>query len=305
MNKLIIRLICLIVISIQSCCNNPTKSPTELESIKLESARINEHQFDTIIIHDTIYIKSHPEIIKEVVTQIVPEWPVLDSINTEKELYNILSYGNVIWESVIGDLIPGLSYGRNDLEILPYYIVLFSDNILPKGNYDYLQDMSYLCSSINDASLYRLGKQIFENIKESVPHKYGKYVSEYPDKSQKYIISNDKIDKTDSLRIRIIAHNDRSALKSLEEYYKNKGDDKGIAVYYKVMLSYDGNGDLAERFYKVLEPYFDETPEFRKAVREVLLRAAHCDNDRRAQELCDSLGFSLCDYRLTLPVENN
>ena len=67
------------------------------------------------------------------------------------------------------------------------------------------------------------------------------------------------------------------------------------------MLGYEGNGDLAERFYRVLEPYFNETPKFRTAVREVLLRAALCDHNKRAQELCDSLGFSLCDYRITLP----
>ena len=105
----------------------------------------------------------------------------------------------------------------------------------------------------------------------------------------------------DTLRVKVIAHNDREALEKLEKYYHDKGDDKGLAIYYKVMLGYEGNGDLAERFYRVLEPHFKETPEFRGAVREVLLRAAICDGNARAQELCDSLGFSLCDYRLPLP----
>ena len=29
--------------------------------------------------------------------------------------------------------------------------------------------------------------------------------------------------------------------------------------------------------------------------------AALCDHNERAQQLCDSLGFSLCDYRLPHP----
>lgn len=103
----------------------------------------------------------------------------------------------------------------------------------------------------------------------------------------------------------MIAHNNRDALEKLEAYYKDKGNDTGIAIYYKVMLGYEGNGDLAEKFYKVLEPHFNDTPGFRKTVREVLIRAALCDKNIRAQELCDSLGFSLCDYRITCPTEMN
>lgn len=105
----------------------------------------------------------------------------------------------------------------------------------------------------------------------------------------------------DTLRVLAVIHNSRWALERLEKYYHDKGDDKGLAIYYKVMLGYEGNGDLAERFYRVLEPHFKDTPEFRGAAREVLLRAAICDGNARAQELCDSLGFSLCDYRLPLP----
>ena len=67
-----------------------------------------------------------------------------------------------------------------------------------------------------------------------------------------------------------------------------------------MLLSYKGNGNLAERFFKVLEPYFDTKPEFKNAVREVLLRTAICDHNARAQELCDSLAISFCDYRLAV-----
>ena len=83
--------------------------------------------------------------------------------------------------------------------------------------------------------------------------------------------------------------------------YSEKDDDTGIAIYYKVMLGYEGNGDLAEKFYYTLRPYIDDEHRYFNGIRTVLLRAAICDHNARAQELCDSLGFSLCDYRLPLP----
>lgn len=115
------------------------------------------------------------------------------------------------------------------------------------------------------------------------------------------ILKSGKSINIDSLRVRVVAHNDREALQELEKYYHDKGDDKGIAIYYKVLLSYEGNGDLAERYYNVLKPYLAKQPELFNGRREVLLRASICDGNVRAQELCDSLGISFCDYRLPLP----
>ena len=64
----------------------------------------------------------------------------------------------------------------------------------------------------------------------------------------------------DTLRVLAVIHNSRWALERLEKYYHDKGDDKGLAIYYKVMLGYEGNDDLAERFYRVLEPHIKDTP---------------------------------------------
>ena len=161
--------------------------------------------------------------------------------------------------------------------------------------------------AIDDKGLFAQGKSLIESINDYNRNspKFG-FPIEYPDKFikggpctfRKYIqFSPNAID---TLRIQAISYNNRDALDKLETYYKDKGDDTGIAIYYKVMLGYEGNGDLAEKFFKVLEPHFKETPGFRRAVREVLLRAALCDKNKRAQELCDSLGFSFCDYRLPI-----
>ena len=98
--------------------------------------------------------------------------------------------------------------------------------------------------------------------------------------------------------MKVIAHNDRKALGQLEKYYKEIGYDLGIAIYYKVLLCQDGNGDLAERLYRVLKPYFDKRPELENAAHDALIRAALCDHNERAQQLCDSLGYSLCDYKV-------
>lgn len=203
--------------------------------------------------------------------------------------------------------------GLDDLSLLPYLLDMYSNNqILPHGSYEYLQYFSDLCSTkIDDHNLFVLCKQIVEKIKATVPSQYGRYYPFYPESFKKvpdYKDRKELIDGTlisiDSLRTRVIAHNDRDALAKLEKYYKNKGNDKGIAIYYKIMLGYEGNGDLAERFYRVLAPHFDKNPEYRTVVREVLLRAAICDHNERAQELCDSLGFSLCDYRLPTPPQS-
>lgn len=199
---------------------------------------------------------------------------------------------------------------RTDLEYLPYYLLLCNDNhsYLPVGmSADIF--ISLCTEAIDDKNLFDLGKKVIDNLNKKVGEKY--WPLEYPDGFTKGGMETYRefmwFEPTtlDTLRVKAIAHNDRDALAKLEKYYMDKGDDKGIAIYYKVLLGYEGNGDLAERFYRVLEPHLGKTPELRFAVREVLLRAAICDGNVRAQELCDSLGFSLCDYRLPVPVDGD
>ena len=212
-------------------------------------------------------------------------------------------------------------YPVKDMSYLPYlYLVESSkkytlDSIGPAKWADYDIDwVPFLFSSvINDRLLYKTGKRLMENYNRKHDTNF-----RYPKTFKKDTLDLRLVDylasgyvgvkglcfepsAIDTLRVLAVIHNSRWALERLEKYYHDKGDDKGLAIYYKVMLGYEGNGDLAERFYRVLEPHFKDTPEFRGAVREVLLRAAICDGNARAQELCDSLGFSLCDYRLPLP----
>lgn len=186
---------------------------------------------------------------------------------------------------------------------LPYYILNCSDPSL--GDKPFYELISFCTEAIDDKKLFDLGKQIIDKINDQ---RYPAHRPiEYPDSFTKGGMVTCRefmwFEPTaiDTIRVKAIAHNDRDALARLEKYYHDNCNDKELAIYYKVLLSYEGNGDLAERFYRLLEPYFAETPELRIAVREVLLRAAYCDNDKRAQELCDSLGFSLCDYRLQIP----
>ena len=276
---------------------------------------------DTIIIHDTIF-----ELLRNYIIVASPEF---DSLQTQKIMEEC------IWKNYIDvpndvnmNTTPDI-YASTNLEHLPYYMLNYSNpvNVLNGCNGNLILNFINLCTgSIDDPKLYMFGKQCINMINAAekkkkpyvVTRKDGKKVTippnqyKYPDSfkpASVHRLYSDYEDydlvNVDTLRLKALIYNDRGALKELEKYYKKKGDDKGIAIYYKVMLGYKGNGDLAEKFYRVLEPYFDETPEFRSAVREVLLRAAHCDNDRRAKELCDSLGFSFCDYRLPLPAEMN
>lgn len=255
--------------------------------------------------------------------------PVLDSLQTQKIMEACL------WKNYIDvpkdanrNVKPDI-YASNTLEHLPYYMINFSTlvNILNGRNFNLISEFTKVCTgAIDDPKLYEFGKHCIEMLnaaeKNKKPHvvtrkKDGVKITlpptkyEYPDSftpATVYRLYNHydfNLTHIDTLRLKALMYNDRQSLNELEKYYSEKGDDKGIAIFYKVMLGYEGNGDLAERFYKVLEPYFDDTPEFRSAVREVLLRAAHCDKNKRAQELCDSLGFSLCDYRLPLPAEMN
>ena len=220
-------------------------------------------------------------------------------------------------------------YAKSNIEHLPYYMINYCNpvNILNGRNFNLIDEFTNICSgTIDDPMLYELGRRCISMLnaaeKKKGPtivtrRKDGKKITipptqyEYPDSFNParvyrlYGYHDYNLTRIDTLRLKALIYNDRQALKEIEKYYKKKGDDTGIDIYYKVMLCYEGNGDLAEKFYRVLEPHFNKTPEYRSAVREVLLRAAHCDNDRRAQELCDSLGFSLCDYRLPLPTDLN
>ena len=212
-------------------------------------------------------------------------------------------------------------YINSDLSQLPYLLLSMSHpNSINNGIL--VDNFISLCAgAIDDSALFELGKRTTDRLNELrskrpptiVKKKDGReyhmtpILYEYPDSFIPSFVSDFSISKPyslnhiDTLRVRAIAYNDRKALGKIERYYNEKNDAKGIAIYYKVLLSYEGNGDLAEKYYYVLRPYLAEQPEFLNSIREVLLRAALCDHNARAQELCDSLGFSLCDYRLPLP----
>ena len=274
------------------------------DTIYLEKTRV-----DTVWVQDTIVrIFSAPDDKK---ITYISQPAMYDSLETQKILINSISSGII---GCLSDKGQKELFLRDDLEYLPYLLAEFmeygnSEEVSAYNTYLYIT----MCTeAIDDRELFMQGRLTIEAINDFINNSGANQFSyEYPEKFIKggphtfrdFIWYSPT--RVDTLRIQAIAHNDRLALKELEEYYKTKGDETGIAIYYKVMLGYEGNGDLAEKFYRVLEPHFNETPGFRKAVREVLLRAAHCDNDKRAQELCDSLGFSLCDYRLPLPAEMN
>ncbi|MDE5554112.1 MAG: hypothetical protein K2J10_02890 [Muribaculaceae bacterium] len=196
---------------------------------------------------------------------------------------------------------------RTDLEYLPYLmIILQNPDRYPYNLSPLLDDLVSICTNaIDDEGLYLYGRRIYSkyyNRKEDQESGYPKNFS--ADRNPTYNFSEPpsyQLNMVDTLRVQALLHNDRKALNALEKYYRDKGKTKDLAIYYKVLLCYPGNGDLAERFYNILQPYFKFRPEVRTAVREVLLRAAICDHNARAQELCDSLGYSLCDYRLPLP----
>ena len=246
----------------------------------------------------------------------------LDSITTQKRLDEALVNGFIdvaMWQELYGSNTK--LYFKADLGYLPYYMLTFRHpDRIPLKSTEFIEEyISMGVDAIDDPKLFNLIKgdviamnDYLEKLSSGGSNENSQQlkmtISEYPDSfiGGDVIFSGNYIDsficsEIDTLRVRALIHNDREALEKLEKYYHDKGDDKGLAIYYKVMLGYEGNGDLAERFYRVLEPHFKETPEFRGAVREVLLRAAICDGNARAQELCDSLGFSLCDYRLPLP----
>ncbi len=281
-----------------SSCNSDSNGVASVNQREKDTVYVDRFITDTVIVHDTI---KEPNEWYEVSHILQPD--MYDSVQTRKKLEEFL------WSKRIDRFKSNNKVEletRTDLEYLPYFLSFCNDSYtdLPAG----MSAMIFisLCSaSIDDKNLFDLGKFVIDNLNNRLDSK--KRTIEYPDSFTKGGMETFRqfmwFEPTaiDTLRVKVIAHNDREALEKLEKYYHDKGDDKGLAIYYKVMLGYEGNGDLAERFYRVLEPHFKDTPEFRGAVREVLLRAAICDGNARAQELCDSLGFSLCDYRLPLP----
>lgn len=224
----------------------------------------------------------------------------LDSVTTERHLDQIIDGWYIDEEDPFKQL-----KRRRDLRYLPYFIQMYNDCYLTKVRARYTQVPFAKVSTKSDLTLFKL----FEHLARNDSKKNGQtdvegFEADYefdpaaPYSNYEYI-ENEFI-SVDSLRVRVVAHNDRSALKKLESYYAQRNEIKELAIYYKVMLSYEGNGDLAEKFYYVLRPYMDDEHRYYNGIRTVLLRAALCDHNARAQELCDSLGFSLCDYRLPL-----
>ena len=286
----------LLIVFLFSIFISGTKSP----SITVTWNQLD--QYDTLIINGRIYAALgneyfHPR------DNICMSYPKLGEDRVRDELDKSLIRGYIYPEPYISEWVRPILPEPKDLEALPYFICMYCDNryYLP---YDVRHGLSTilhdLCSKyIQDDQLYKLGLNIALR-----PNSNVSYSTKSPKKKdyvQEMITIDGSVYGLDSLRVRVVAHNDRDALAKLEKYYHNKGDDKGIAIYYKVMLGYQGNGDLAEKFFKTLEPYFEKTPEYKAVVREVLIRAALCDRDERAAELCDSLGFTFCDYRLPLP----
>lgn len=253
----------------------------------------------------TVGNKVHSNII-----EIAPH--MIDSITTNKLLMESLITNNVDitpWQDAFSNVAE--LYTTQNLEYFPYLMLTYQHpDRIPPESFTFVDFFVEICTgAMDDKNLFNYGRKTFDKIKFAVRNNRLKYLTrrEYPlsfaegEIVSKYYTGPFILDDIDTLRVRSLIHNDREALEALEKYYRDNGDDKGIAIYYKVLLSYEGNGDLAERFFKVLEPHFEETPELRLAVREVLLHAALCDHNARAQELCDSLGLSLCDYRLPLP----
>lgn len=290
----------LLMIACLCSCNRNRINKTDDCQTKYDTVYIDRFRSDTIMICDTII--REVKVSDGVQVSYILEPPMYDSVKTRELL------DKSIWSKSI-DLFKVNQRveldTRSDLEYLPYLLLICNDYNKPIYDRKGEVFVSLCTECIDDKKLFNLGKHVVDRLNQQIVPYYQDI--EYPDSFNKggmftyrnYV--SFKPTAIDTLRVRALAYNDRDALEELEKYYMDKGDDKGIAIYYKVMLGYEGNGDLAERFYRVLEPHFDKTPELRSAVREVLLRAALCDHNERAQELCDSLGFSLCDYRMHVP----
>lgn len=298
----IIFLLVFTITSIISCKNNSKDNSID-DSVKKDTVYSERIIQDTVFVHDTICKGINAPDIKHVSFILQP--PMFDSVETRKLLDESIWTGTI--NNFRGDQKVELET-RSDLEYLPYLLLVCNKHDQPiidrKGDVF----ISLCTEAIDDQRLFDLGKQIIDKMNKRIVRPYQTF--EYPDSFTKggmFTYRNFmwfSPTAIDTLRVRALAHNDRDALEKLEKYYQEKDDDMGIAVYYKAMLGYKGNADLAERFYRVLEPNFSKVPQLRSAVREVLLQAAICDHNERAQELCDSLGFSLCDYRLPTPPQS-
>ncbi len=239
----------------------------------------------------------------------------MDSAHTAHQLDNIISgwYIDEYYDDISNIL--GLK-GDNDVALLPYYYQIFCNNALP---YEVINRFSYnlsmICSQY-DKNLMYLYDRTVARAEEKNGHLFSdckpyyllcddinRVRSTIPDYLNYADIDGERM-SVDSLRIRVVAYNDRNALGKLERYYHDRNEPRELAIYYRVLLNYDGNGDLAERFYYVLRPYLKEKAQYLNGIREVLLRTALCDHNERAQELCDSLGFSLCDYKIPVPCHD-
>lgn len=248
-----------------------------------------------VAIDNQIYVISD-SIYEEEECMCIPE---LDSIETAAALDKLLVSGMILTDKM-DNTFPSL-YDPQDLSLLPYYIISIKSPIYTSAQVQYAWDLLDVCASrYNNADLLEFGKALtyeyFNNngddpmiLKEILGKKYSEKTSNSENRCHNPYI--------DSLRIRTIVNDDREALHKLEQYYNQLDKSKEIAAYYRVLLSREGNGDLAEKYVQLMKQYFSGN-KFRSAVRDVLLRAALCDKNKRAQELCDSLGISLCDYRL-------
>lgn len=238
----------------------------------------------------------------------------IDSLETEIQLDNIINGSYIAVDLDNRNFYRGLheSYDlkQRNLRYLPYLCLVLNEKHFPTeiiGRYRNMIEL--MCEFSPNDSVYKLGKVYSVESKDRY-YKITNPDSIYPwwdfdDERDTFIRRNPPIVQIDnraynldSLRVNVIGYNDRNALGLLEEYYKGVDMGKELAVYYKVMLGFEGNGDLAERYYEVLKPYLAKQPEFYNSIRETLIRAALCDRNERAQQLCDSLGFSLCDYRM-------
>lgn len=259
-NKIIIIIFLSLLAIMLSCTNRRDPSPTLVESTNNEVEPVTQVTFiDTLVIHDTIKR-----------SKVLTEYLYRDTIIN-------LSDSNINTQFVIQ---PEILDSLSSQKIMEQALWLGYVEI-PTNDYGG-QPRLY-----NEKGLEYFPYLMLTYInRDFIPHSSQMLLQQYQDLQSNIA----------PLSKRALFHNDRKALESLEAYYKQVYP-KGIAIYYKILLSYDGNGDLAEKFYRTLEPYFDETPQFRMAAREVLLRAALCDHNERAQELCDSLEFSLCDYK--------
>lgn len=200
---------------------------------------------------------------------------------------------------------------RSDLRYLPYYYDMFNENRMPykiASKNSFFFDGLPFYSQYADSALFNAITSCIQRYYRQSSHnkKLFEPTEEYELRNGRHSYDSiaGEIFNIDSLRVRIVAYNDRSALEKIEKYYTERNYLRELAIYYKVMLSYDGNGDLAEKFYNVLKPYLIDKEQYWNSIRKVLLRAAICDRNERAQFLCDSLGFSLCDYKLPVPCKD-